>query len=119
MAGNVKIANLIRRNDGRVVKQKQVHKKANTSGTRKKRLWVMSLLDMNKKNSFLFRISMERSFWDDPSKDGVEIFHPDYNNFPLKRKQKMIFLFHKKAEGFDSFHSVCFFHDNSNIPSYN
>ncbi len=62
---------------------------------------------------------MERSFWDDPSKDGVEIFHLDYNNFPLKRKQKMIFLFHKKAEGFDSFHSVCFFHDNSNIPSYN
>ncbi len=49
---------------------------------------------------------MERSFWDDPSKDGVEIFHSDYNNFPLKRKQKMIFLFHKKAEGFDTFHSL-------------
>ncbi len=70
---------------------------------------------------------MERTFWDDPSKDGVEIFHSDYNNFPLKRKQKMIFRISaiKKAEGFDTFHSVCsllivcFFHDNSNIPSYN
>ncbi len=49
---------------------------------------------------------MERSFWDDPSKDGVEIFHSDYNNFPLKHKQKKIFLFHKKAERFDTFHSL-------------